>query len=497
MAVKGAPVIITTKNGIPVRPVESGGQLLTVTDNGIGAPITVSERGAPFVVDGIGPSIYQDGPLYIAHRMSGLMYPEFSNDSYQCGYDAGLRQFEIDARSLSDGEVGIMHDATVDRTTDGTGNVSSFDATTFQALGIDYSSWFGGSYGTLHPPLASTIIEQFNGDVVFHIEGKDGPAMLAIIAKLDELGVRKDQYLLSSFSLTWARYALNAGYNAVVVANGSTDMNSIWDEGFRWVFMSGAETDSLISQYVDKGFGVLIYTYERRFDRDRFLALGVRGIYTDDAEYTQGDLPIATSDTWGTQKWMPGMIGWNSRGEFQSGGWWGWPTYVGVANMNMGWACPINGDEHANDFTISFDVRFNAVGAGTDWFAVWLADDATRDKLYSNSTVLPGAAGYFGYLVMFRQNGRIQIYKQSEATLTNIFTDGPAFTADGTTVYKVRVRVTPTQVIGEKIDSGGSVLQATTMTDSTFRGGYFSIHKLTNARMMFKDMVISPSGAIP
>lgn len=28
-------------------------------------------------------------------------------------------------------------------------------------------------------------------------------------------------------------------------------------------------------------------------------------------------------------------------------------------------------------------------------------------------------------------------------------------------------------------------------------GGYFSIHKLTNARMMFKDMVISPSGAIP
>lgn len=98
MAVKGAPVIITTKNGIPVRPVESGGPLLTVTDNGIGAPITISERGAPFVVGGIGPSIYQEGPLYIAHRMSGMMYPEFSNDSYQWGYDAGLRQFEIDAR---------------------------------------------------------------------------------------------------------------------------------------------------------------------------------------------------------------------------------------------------------------------------------------------------------------------------------------------------------------------------------------------------------------
>jgi hypothetical protein len=51
--------------------------------------------------------------------------------------------------------------------------------------------------------------------------------------------------------------------------------------------------------------------------------------------------------------------------------------------------------------------------------------------------------------------------------------------------------VTPTEIIGEKLDTDGSVLQATVMTDSTYRGGYFSVHKLTNMRAMFRNMVVS------
>ena len=437
------------------------------------------------------PTINQSAPLIITHRCSGAMYPEFADKAYEWAYAAGIRHLEIDGRILADGAVGVMHDATVDRTTDGTGNASALNAAAFQALNVDYASWHGGDYGALHPPLAFDVIDQFNGKVAFHIEGKDADAMTAIVNRLIAIGARKDQYALSSFQLTTARIALNAGFAASVVATGATDMAAIWDEGFRWVFMAGTETDELIQQYVTQGFNVLVYTYERRFDRDRYLALGVRGIYSDDAQYTSGNTPVATRDTWATQRWMPGTLWWNNRGEFQPGGWWGWPTHVGSANVSMGWACPIKNDEQADDFSIDMDVRVHTVGTGTDWFGVWLADEATRDKLYSNSTALPGATGFFGYLVMFRQNGRVQIYKQNEATLTNVLTDGPAFTADGTTVYKVRVRVTPTEIIGEKLDPDGVVLQSTVMTDSTYRGGYFSIHKLTNMRAMFRNLVVS------
>ena len=57
--------------------------------------------------------------------------------------------------------------------------------------------------------------------------------------------------------------------------------------------------------------------------------------------------------------------------------------------------------------------------------------------------------------------------------------------------YETGKDATPTQIIGEKLDANGAVIQSTVMTDSAFRGGYFSIHKLTNMRAMFRNMVVS------
>ncbi|MBS7703337.1 glycerophosphodiester phosphodiesterase [Chelatococcus asaccharovorans] len=442
-------------------------------------------------LSGPSPTINQSAPLIIAHRCSGSMYPEYSDKSHEWAYAAGLRQLEIDGRILADGTVGVMHDATVDRTTDGTGNASAVNAAAFQALTVDYASWFGGDYGTLHPPLAFDVIDKFNGRVAFHIEGKDADAMTAIVNRLTAIGARKDQYVLSSFQLTTARIALNAGYATAVVATGATDMAALWGEGFRWVLMAVSETDALIQQYVTQGFNVLVYTLERRKDRDRYLALGVRGLYSDDAEYTSGDKPIATRDGWATLRWMPGMLGYQNRGTFAEDGWWGWPDYVGVAGCLQGWACPINGHDDANDFSIDFEARFHAVGAGTDWFGVWIADATMRDQIYTDT----GATGQKGYFLLFRQNGRIQIYRRNEAATINVFTDGPAFATDGVTATKCRVRVNSTQIIGEKLDADDMVVQSAVLTDTTFRGGYLSINKVTNARPMLRNFAVSPVSA--
>lgn len=50
----GIPVVVSN-NGIPVRPVDDGWPVMTVADNGLGAPITISDDGAPFVVKGLVP----------------------------------------------------------------------------------------------------------------------------------------------------------------------------------------------------------------------------------------------------------------------------------------------------------------------------------------------------------------------------------------------------------------------------------------------------------
>lgn len=49
------PVVIIESGGFPVRPVETGFPVMTVADNGIGTPITITDLGAPFIVQGYEP----------------------------------------------------------------------------------------------------------------------------------------------------------------------------------------------------------------------------------------------------------------------------------------------------------------------------------------------------------------------------------------------------------------------------------------------------------
>lgn len=64
---------------------------------------------------------------FIAHR-GGIMpgYPENTLKAYQKAMVENVDGIEVDLRSSRDGEVVIMHDATLDRTTDGKGPVSEY-----------------------------------------------------------------------------------------------------------------------------------------------------------------------------------------------------------------------------------------------------------------------------------------------------------------------------------------------------------------------------------
>jgi glycerophosphoryl diester phosphodiesterase len=64
-----------------------------------------------------------DTVLTVAHRALHTKYPENSLAAIQHSIDAGLDMIEIDVRQTADGVLILMHDATVNRTTDGEGPV--------------------------------------------------------------------------------------------------------------------------------------------------------------------------------------------------------------------------------------------------------------------------------------------------------------------------------------------------------------------------------------
>jgi len=61
--------------------------------------------------------------VVISHRGEHLAHPENTLPAFQAAIDAGADYFELDVRTTSDGKLVLMHDRTVDRTTNGHGPV--------------------------------------------------------------------------------------------------------------------------------------------------------------------------------------------------------------------------------------------------------------------------------------------------------------------------------------------------------------------------------------
>lgn len=93
---------------------------------------------------------------YIGHRGASLLMPENSIPSYEMAGKLGLWGAECDITTTSDGVWVLMHDDTVDRTTNGTGTVSSLTLSQIKALKID-----AGSNISMYPNLKVPTLDEY------------------------------------------------------------------------------------------------------------------------------------------------------------------------------------------------------------------------------------------------------------------------------------------------------------------------------------------------
>lgn len=95
--------------------------------------------------------------VYVAaHRGWSTKYPENTMIAFVKAIEIGVDQLETDVRITKDGELVLIHDATVDRTTDGTGKVCEKTFDELQQL--DAGSWKGEEFiGTRIPKLVDLM----------------------------------------------------------------------------------------------------------------------------------------------------------------------------------------------------------------------------------------------------------------------------------------------------------------------------------------------------
>lgn len=93
------------------------------------------------------------GTLNFAHQGGEIEAPSNTMFAFKTALAKGADVIELDVHATSDGEIVVLHDATVDRTTDGAGRVDAMTLSEIQQL--DAAFWFVPNVGTTHSAPAS------------------------------------------------------------------------------------------------------------------------------------------------------------------------------------------------------------------------------------------------------------------------------------------------------------------------------------------------------
>lgn len=112
--------------------------------------------------------LYARRPLNLAHRGALRVAPENTMPAFRRALALGADGFELDAKLTRDGVVVVMHDATVDRTTDGKGRVSNFTFEQFRAL--DAGSWFDFEFRGEPPPTLEEVFAELGHKAIINVE---------------------------------------------------------------------------------------------------------------------------------------------------------------------------------------------------------------------------------------------------------------------------------------------------------------------------------------
>ncbi|WP_425481232.1 glycerophosphodiester phosphodiesterase [Metabacillus lacus] len=153
--------------------------------------------------------------INVAHRGASGYAPEHTIASYELGRQMKADYIELDLQMTKDGVLIAMHDTTVNRTTNGTGNVK--DMTIAEIKQLDAGTWFNvrnpekakAEYEGLKVPTLEEVFQHFGHSTHYYIETKSPnvyPGMEKELLRLIEkykLGgpnARASKVLIQSFS---------------------------------------------------------------------------------------------------------------------------------------------------------------------------------------------------------------------------------------------------------------------------------------------------------
>ncbi|MEM9952887.1 MAG: glycerophosphodiester phosphodiesterase family protein [Chloroflexota bacterium] len=148
-----------------------------------------------------------DETLIFGHRGAMAYAPMNTIPAFELAYEQGADGIELDVHLSKDGELVIVHDFTVDHTTNGEGTVTEMTLAELKTL--DAGSWFDAKFEGIRIPTLSEVFEAVGDKLYVNVEIKtlsqDGDGTEEAVAECIRQHNLGERVLISSFNVSVLR----------------------------------------------------------------------------------------------------------------------------------------------------------------------------------------------------------------------------------------------------------------------------------------------------
>ncbi len=234
----------------------------------------------------------QPRPIVFAHRGASAYAPENTLEAFRLAYRQGADGIELDAKLSADGEVVVIHDAGVERTTDGNGRVASLELSQLRSLNAGISH--PNEFNNVHIPTLSEVFEAVgqNGIINIELTNYSTPHDL-LVEKVCDLVIRHGLQMRVLFSSFLGRNLSKAADRLPEVPRGLLALpgwKGVWPRSFGFMFGDyqalHAHVSDIEQQQIQRVHRlrrrIHVWTVNNPDDIRRLNDWGIDGLFTDD-----------------------------------------------------------------------------------------------------------------------------------------------------------------------------------------------------------------------
>ena len=235
-------------------------------------------------------------PIFFAHRGASAYAPENTLAAFELAARMGAPAIEFDVKLSSDKQAIIIHDQTLDRTTNGTGAVTSQSLSALREL--DAGSWKSAEFRGEKIPLLNEVLEAVGKKVLINIEltnyATPFDGLVSVVADLVKKHGLQNRIIFSSFyfpNLLAVQRLLPMIPCGQLILDGRQGWHQRLAVRMMKVEAEHPYTSDVTAETVQhihaRGRRVFVWTVNDPADMRRLRALGVDGIFTDDPTLAQ------------------------------------------------------------------------------------------------------------------------------------------------------------------------------------------------------------------